>query len=499
MSMTCDRWSKTPLATRRRETAPMTTRPDAAPAGTPLWKRGAGELAGLIATGAVTSSEVVDAHLDRIDEVNGHVNAVVRVLRDEARAAAREADRAVAEGRPLGPLHGVPCTVKENVDVAGTPTTEGIPALAEAVAAQDAPLVERLRAAGAIPIGRTNMPDFALRIHTDSSLHGLTRNPWDPTVTAGGSSGGDAAALAAGMTPLGIGNDIGGSLRNPAHACGIASIKPTTGRVPEAHANEPFDAGLSVQLMQVNGVMARTVADVRLGLSVIAGPHVRDATTVPVPLELPRPQGPLRVALIAAPPGGETDPGVEDVVRRAGDTLQAAGYEVEEVLPPMYEQALDVWGRWLLADVRAMRPLLQQLMGADGMRFLDFVDPLYAELTVETLVQTFVERRTIARQWAEFMARYPLMLSPIWTQPAFKAGFDIDSAESAAATIRLLRPVMPANVLGLPAAAVAGGTTGGLPVGVQVIGDRFQELLCLEAAEEIERAVGVLTPIDPVR
>jgi amidase len=477
----------------------MTTSSDPADATTPLWRRGASELAQMIAAGTVSSLAVVDAHLERIDAVNPHVNAVVRVLRDEARAAAREADRAVADGRPLGPLHGVPCTIKENVDVAGTPTTDGIPGLAEAVAAQDAPLVERLRNAGAIPIGRTNMPDFALRIHTDSSLHGLTRNPWNASVTAGGSSGGEAAALASGMSPLGIGNDIGGSLRNPAHACGIASIKPTLGRVPEAHANEPFDAGLSVQLMQVNGVMAREVADVRLGLSVIAGPHVRDATTVPVPLELPRPQGPLRVAVIAAPPGGDTDAGVQDVVRQAGETLQAAGYEVEEIVPPMYEEAIDLWGRWLMTDVRALRPLLQQLMGSDGMRFLDLIDPLYPEQTTEMLVQTFVARRTVARLWAEFLAEYPLVVSPVWTQPAFPHGFDIESAETAAATMRLLRPVMPANLLGLPAAVVAGGTTGGLPVGVQILGDRFQELLCLEAAEAIERKIGVLTPIEPVR
>jgi amidase len=342
------------------------------------------------------------------------------------------------------------------------------------------------------------MPDFALRIHTDSSLHGLTRNPWNPSVTSGGSSGGEAAALASGMSPLGIGNDIGGSLRNPAHACGIASIKPTTGRVPEAHANEPFDAGLSVQLMQVNGVMAREVADVRLGLSVIAGPHVRDATTVPVPLELPRPQGPLRVALIAAPPGGDTHAGIQDVVRSAGETLQAAGYEVEEIVPPMYEEAIDLWGRWLLTDVRALRPLLEQLMGPDGMRFLDFIDPLYPEQTTEMLLQTFVARRTVARLWAEFLAEYPLVVSPVWSEPAFPHGFDIESPDTAAATLRLLRPVMPANLLGLPAAVVAGGTTGGLPVGVQVLGDRFQELLCLEAAEVIERKVGVLTPIEPV-
>ncbi|MGI9009070.1 MAG: amidase, partial [Streptosporangiaceae bacterium] len=246
------------------------------------WRSSALQLAAMIRGGEVSSREVVQAHLDRVAAVNPSVNAVVRLLPEEALAAADAADRAVAGGAELGSLHGVPVTVKENIDLAGTPTTQGVPALAGATASMDAPQVERLRAAGAIPFGRTNLPDFGLRVHTDSALHGLTRNPWNPQRTAGGSSGGEAAALATGMTPLGLGNDLGGSLRNPAHCCGVASIKPSTGSVPGATVIQPEDLPISFQLMAVEGVMARRVADVRAGFTAIAGQHPRDPSSVPV-------------------------------------------------------------------------------------------------------------------------------------------------------------------------------------------------------------------------
>src|SRR5246127_865960 len=231
-----------------------------------IWQHSATELAELIEKRQLSSLEVVNAHLARIDAVNPALNAVVRVLADEARAAAVVADRRLAAGETVGPLHGVPFTVKENIDMAGLPTTWGVPALAKAVVPADAPVVERMRAAGAIPIGRTNLPDMGLRMHTFSSLYGLTRNPWHPGRTAGGSSGGEAAALASGMTPIGLGNDIGGSLRNPANACGIASIRPSAGRVPDAGFVPAEDRLLAVQLMNVQGPMARRVADVRLAL-----------------------------------------------------------------------------------------------------------------------------------------------------------------------------------------------------------------------------------------
>src|SRR3981189_2824751 len=241
-----------------------------------IWQFSAAEMARCIARRELSSAEVVAAHLARIDAVNPALNAIVRVLADEARAAAALADRRLKAGETVGPLQGVPFTIKENIDMAGLPTTWGVPALAQAVVPIDAPVVERMCAAGAIPIGRTNLPDMALRWHTDSSLHGLTRNPWHPGRSAGGSSGGDAAALASGMSAIGLGNDIGGSLRNPASACGIASIRPSAGRVPDAGYVPAEDRMLAVQLMNVQGPMARRIADVLLHLRVLLGPQPRD-------------------------------------------------------------------------------------------------------------------------------------------------------------------------------------------------------------------------------
>ena len=202
-------------------------------AGTDLWRQSATELAETIRTKRASSQEVVEAHLQRIDACNPSVNAVVVVLADEALAAARAADRAVAGGAELLPLHGVPFTIKENLDVAGTPTTQGLKALSDAFPARDAPIVERLRAAGGIPIGRTNMPSGAIRWHCESELWGATVNPWDETRTPGASSAGEAAAIATGMSPLGLGNDGLGSLRHPAQCCGVATLTATLGRIPQ--------------------------------------------------------------------------------------------------------------------------------------------------------------------------------------------------------------------------------------------------------------------------
>ncbi|HEX4982819.1 MAG TPA: amidase [Ilumatobacteraceae bacterium] len=462
-----------------------------------LWQMGALELAGLIREGGVSSREVVEAHLVRVDKVNAHLNAIVRLLADEALAAADAADRAVAEGCDLGPLHGVPCTVKENIDVAGTPTTQGVGALAHAVAAVDAPTVARMRAAGAIPFARTNLPDLGLRIHTHSSLHGLTSNPWNPHVTAGGSSGGEAAALASGMSPIGLGNDIGGSLRNPAHCCGIAAIKPSAGVVPMATVIPPEDMMLAQQQMLVEGPMARHVADVRAGLGIVAGPDVRDPRSLPVQLTDAEPGERLRVAVLADPPGGTTDTGISSTVRRVADILSDAGHDVVEAVPPDYEDVLQLWAMSLIIDLRAQRPLLDAVVGDDGRAVLANFDLTVPALGVDEILGFQVQRFRAMRMWSAFFADHPIMLSPTWAHPAFAHGHDID-ASATGAMLDTLRPVLAANILGLPAAVVPGGVADGLPVGIQVMGDRYTDLRCLTVAAEIEAAVGRLTPIDPV-
>jgi amidase len=463
-----------------------------------LWRNGAVELATMIRNREVSSREVVQAHLDRVAAVNPYLNAIVRLLPDQALAAADAADAMVADGAALGPLHGVPCTVKENIDLAGTPTTQAVPALAEAIAPVDAPQLERLRAAGAIPFGRTNLPDFGLRVHTDSALHGLTRNPWNPERTAGGSSGGEAAALATGMTPLGLGNDLGGSLRNPAHCCGVASIKPSVGVVPAGTVIPPEDLPISFQLMAVEGVMARRVVDVRAGFTAVAGQHPRDPLSVTAvftdlaPGELPK------VAVLAEPPGGSTHPEVAAAVRRAADALADDGFKVTEAEPPDYEQALELWSAILAADLRVMQEDLDQVMGPAGRKFLGYALEQLPQHDLTSWAIAHTARHGLARRWSMWHQEYPVLLSPVWTQPAFPLDFDIASAEGALATLELMRPVLPANLLGTPAAVVPAGLADGLPVGVQVMGGKYTDLRCLAVAEAIEQRLGPLTPIDPV-
>jgi amidase len=463
-----------------------------------LWRKSALELAADIRTKKVSSREVVDAHLERIAQVNGHVNAVVRVLADEARAGADAADAALAAGKPLGVFHGVPFTIKENIDVVGYPTTQGIPALAQAIPTLNAPAVDRMLGAGAIPIGRTNLPDLGLRIHTDSALYGRTKNPWKADRTAGGSSGGEGAALASGMSPIGLGNDIGGSLRNPAHCCGIAAIKPSTGVIPDANQFPIEDAGLSSQLMLIQGVMARRIADVRAGFMVVAGEHPRDPISVPAVLTDLQPEQKLRIAVMATPPGGSTHAGVADVVRKAADALSNAGHDVIEINPPDFELACEVWKTQLYGEYELQRPLLEMVMGEGGRKFVDFTTLNRAKVDLAAWANAQLQRNGLGRRWSLWFQDYPVLLSPTWTQPPFVFNFDIEDEASALATVELMRPVLPANLLGLPAVVVPGGMADSLPVGVQVIGARYTDLRCLSIAEQIEAACGLDPPIDPI-
>ncbi len=463
---------------------------------TELWQLSASEMADAIARRTASSREVLTSVLARVDAVNPTVNAIVRRLDSEALEAADRADAAVAAGEDLGPLHGVPCTVKENIDLAGSPTTQGVTALAEAIAPIDAPVVARMRAAGAIPFARTNLPDFGLRVHTDSQLHGITNNPWALDRTAGGSSGGEGVALATGMSPIGLGNDIGGSLRNPAHCCGIASIKPSAGVVPSATVIPPVDPGLASQLMAVEGPMARRVADVRAGLETIAGPDGRDPGSLPVTLTDAVEGQRLRIAVMPDPPGGTTDPGIAGVVRQVADRLADAGHDVVEATPPDFELVVVLWASLLIGEVRTMMDDLTGVMGDGAIALLRSFDEALPPTTPTDQALLHTQRFGLMRVWSDFYADHPVLLCPTWCEPAFPHGADIEPG--GADTTNTIRAVTPANFLGTPSAVVPGGMADGLPVGVQVMGDRFTDLRCLTVAAEIESIVGTLTPIDPV-
>lgn len=465
--------------------------------GVELWRMSALELAEAIRSRQASSREVVEAHLRRIEAVNASINAVTVVLAERALEAAAVADDALVNGQDLPPLHGVPFTVKENIDLLGTATTQGLKALAEAYPTTDAPIVERLRAAGGIPLGHTNCPTMAVRWHTDSEMWGATVNPWDPSRTPGASSGGEAAALATGMSPLGLGNDMLGSLRWPAQCCGVSALKPTLGRIPHASSLEPLDMAIGVQLADVEGPMARRVGDLWAALEILAGPTWRDPWSVPAPLRGSGLPPPIGVAVVVDPAGHGTAAPVEDAVWKAAETLEDAGYRVEKAEPP----SIDLAAKTLLdmlntPDVRALSTVMVSMLPADTQRFLSQFYEVAGDRDPVTVMQSFTVRQSLSRIWGEFQETYPLIVAPIYTDIPFEVGTDL-KAGRVAETIRGMRMAIAVNALGLPAVAVPVGIADGLPQVVQVIGPRFREDLCLETAEAIEERVGIHTPIDP--
>ncbi|MFG1683868.1 amidase [Nonomuraea sp. NPDC049269] len=456
-----------------------------------LWALPAGELARLVGAREVSSREVVQAHLTRIAEVNPHVNAITAVLDEQALEAADAADRALRDGAAPGPLCGVPMTVKENVDVAGSATTLGIVALRDAVAPRDAPHVAQLRAAGAIPIGRTNLPEFGMRWHTDNALRGATRNPWSAGHTPGGSSGGDAAAVATGLTPLGIGNDGAGSLRWPAQCCGVAALKPSLGRVAHSGQASPF----GFQLLAVHGPIARRVADLRLAFDHMCGHAPGDPWYAPAPLRGPAPAAPLGVAAVT---GLDADPQVTAAVRQAAKLLADAGYQVTESLPPALDRASEIYTQIMSSygRVHEEQPPVETIASEGFVRFWTAFEEPWTRAAGRAAFDPMMERAAIARAWDDWTASAPLVLAPICTLPAFPVGADLDP-EWVAGWPAALRMSVVANLLGLPSVAVPTGHAGGLPQAVQIIGPRFREDLCLDAAAAIEAGTPHLTPIDP--
>ncbi len=443
----------------------------------------------------ITCEQVVRAHLDRIAAVNPGINAITRVLDDSALEAARWADRGLAKGREAPPLMGLPITVKENIDCKGSATTFGLPMLAQAVPGADAPHIARLKQAGAIVIGRTNLPDLGLRLHTDNALYGPTLNPWDPTRTPGGSSGGDAAAVAATMTPVGVGNDYGGSLRQPACFCGITALRPSLGRIPDHMSLLPSEPALTMQLFMVQGPMARKVEDLFPLVQSMSGFDPRDPHWTPAPFPTPKPDGPIRVARIRRLPGVELEPTVERGIETAAQALTEAGYRVEEAHPPRLEELWQLWFELTSAEMRAFSlPSARELASPGTLTFLDHWVDLHPACGHQGYMAGLALRNAIAREWAHFFQAHPLILGPVVHTQPFPVDQDLESPRACAAILKGYPLTMAANVLGLPAVALPVGRAEGLPLGVQLVGARFHEKTCLIAAQAIQDRVGGITP-----
>ncbi|MFW6725161.1 amidase [Streptomyces sp. MAR4 CNY-716] len=465
-----------------------------------LWRMTAAEQAEAVRGGHVSAVELVGSHLDRIAEVNPKVNAVTQLLAERAHEAAARTDRRRSAGEALGPLAGVPFTVKESTPVEGVPTTFGVTRFRDLVAAADALPVARLRAAGAVPIGHGNVPTLILAgMHTRSELFGDTVNPWDSGRTPGGSSGGDAVAVATGMAALGLGSDAGGSVRVPAQFCGVAGLKPSTGRFPADHrVLGSDDPGPASQLLVTDGPLARTVADLRLAYEALAGTDPRDPRAVPVPPYGEALPGPLPVAVVADPGGHGVHPAIRAAVDTAADALRDAGYAVREVADvPRLDEALEAYGRLTVTEFAPTWPAVRTLLGEGGDRYIAMAMEETAPATADELVRLMGTWLSVRRSWAEFLDTYPLLLGPSFTEPPVEPGLESRDRAGRDRVASAMRLCSATSFAGVPGVAVPTGVVDGLPVGVQIVGRPFREDLCLEAAQAVEDRLGVLTPIGP--
>ncbi|MCC5988309.1 MAG: amidase [Pararhodobacter sp.] len=464
-----------------------------------LWQLGAGELAAHIREGAVTAEAAVADALARMRAVNPGLNAVVTDTGEAALEAARALDRARAGGAAPGPLHGVPVTIKINVDQAGQATSNGVVALKDLIAPADAPVVRNLQAAGAVVIGRTNTPEFSFRADTDNPLFGRTHNPWGRHVSAGGSSGGAGAAVMAGIGALAHGNDIGGSLRFPASANGAVTVKPGLGRVPAWNPSQKAERGLLAQLMSVQGLITRHARDLHLSMPAMIAPDARDPFHVPLPWRGEAPEGPVRVGFTNETFGFDLHPEVEAALASARAALTDAGYVVEEITPPGMPEAGQVGYRALMTEVAAlMKPDIDAIGSATIRAIFDEYFRQFSPFDAQAQMQAMARRSHFAREWAGLLERYPLVLTPFLPQPFFTPDRDTEGPEGVREVLGAALWSYSINFMGLPAgnlpARLAELPGGPVPIGVQIVGRRWREDLIVDAMEAIEDRLGALAP-----
>jgi amidase len=439
--------------------------------------------------------EMVDAHLRQIERLNPKLNAFVQVDAERARRAAQDAEIAVMHGKILGPLHGVPISIKSSLAVAGILCESGTRLRAGFVPAQDAPLVARLRAAGAIVLGVTNTPEFLMAWETDNLLHGCTNNPWDLQRTPGGSSGGEAAAIATGMSAGGVGSDGGGSIRVPAHFSGICGLKPTPGRIP-ATGHYPVSAGPFARIGVV-GPMARAVDDLKVMFEVMQGPDIGDACAAPVAVRWPAEDeiGKLRVGYFEDDGRTPVTPEIRASVRAAAEALRDAGFQVEHFEPEGLEEARRLWHKFfVVAGGMMLRPMFEGRESDLSPLLKQFLEWSAAEpaLTGETLLKAWIQRDALCARFLRQMQHYPILLCPAAAIPAFQHGERTWQVEGK--TVDYLDAWSYTeffNLLGNPAAVVpVSHSSEGLPIGVQIVGRPWQEEQVLSVAAALERECG---------
>jgi amidase len=462
-----------------------------------LWRLSAADLAALIRSKKVSATEAASAGLARLDAVNPAINAVVDHRPQDVLAQAATVDAAIARGEDVGPLAGVPVTVKVNIDQQGFATTNGLKLQRDVMARTNSPVIDNLRKAGAVILGRTNCPAFSYRWFTTNLIHGDTRNPRDPGITPGGSSGGAGAAVAAGIGHIGHGTDIAGSIRYPAYACGVHGLRPTVGRIAAFNASLP-ERTIGPQISAVSGPLARTIGDLRIALAAMSGKDVRDPWWVPAPLE--GPAAPKRAALCLQPDGLETSAEVKAAVADAGKRLQRAGWTVEEVETPPLREAADLQTKLWLGDGYEAQLATAEREGDPGaLACLRGNKAKVFPFDAAAFSAALTRRATLSREWMQFLETFSVLLMPVSGELPFPDGLDMRDEVSFARVWRAQLTQIAIPFMGLPGLTVSTGLVGRVPVGVQVVANRYREDLCLLAGEAIEAGGTPSAPIDPVR
>jgi amidase len=448
------------------------------------------DLANAIRAKRLTSREIVAAYLDRIEVVNPKLNAVVQLTADAARHDAAEADASLARGEIKGPLHGVPVTIKDTLETAGVICTGGTKGRAKYVPTADATAVARLRAAGAVILGKTNVPELAGALETDNLVYGRTNNPYDLARTPGGSSGGESAIVAAGGSPLGLGTDAGGSIRGPAHFCGLAALKPTSGRVPRT-GQFPRPMGARNWVFHVS-LIARKVQDLALALPIISGPDFHDYTIVDMPVgdmravKLPG----LKLAFFDDDGASSPTPEIAAAVGACAKALADAGVKIEEKRPPDAEKAATIYYDMSRGDGGAGTRAFLKSIGTDE------ISPLFetsltkraapAFPTITGALGAFTQWDAYRNKMLAFIENYDALLSPVapYVAPLHGTTFDDDKLRGAGY-------MQMHNLTGWPSATVRVGTSPeGLPINVQVAARPWREDVALAMALHLEEVFG---------
>ena len=416
------------------------------------------------------------------------------------RWSARALDTSRARGDETGPLHGAPVTIKINVDQKGHATSNGVVALKDLVAPDDAPGVSNLQKAGAVVIGRTNTPEFSFRADTDNPLYGRTHNPWGRHISAGGSSGGAGAAVMAGIGALGHGNDIGGSLRFPAAANGAVTVKPGLGRVPAWNPSQKAERGLLAQSMSVQGLITRSTADLDLSMPPLIAADPRDPFHVPMPWRGQAPEDPIKVAFTQNTFGYALHPEVERALDTARMALRDAGYLVTEIDPPDVFECGRLGYRALMGEILAL--MKDDIEAAGSQTIRDIFEVYFQEfppITGTELIEALAQRSYHARAWSLFLQEYPLVLSPFLPRPFFGPDRDTEGADGVHEVLGCAVYSYAMNFLGLPAASVparlADLPTGPQPINIQITARRWREDMAVDAAAAIEARVGQMAPV----